>query len=1292
MSGSPEILRPRRTAKAFLARLRVRALEERGPIARATMWIRLSEAYTDLGRAAQALDCAERACGDATDPHALMRFAEALSVTSREEEAIGVLAQVAQCAVPELAKRALLLSAETSARLGQVLAAARTWRVLLGQDSRAQECDAFFASAGDWNPPENDEGPNDATERPRWRRAWLEARPKDIRCADEVSAHYMASGETGAALCVWSELARNDTTDGSALMRGVELALREQRMSDVLAWYVLHPSAARASAAMPRLARALREMGLGALEHQALMRDVDIAARGDHLSVRRALASLAETEGRLFEAGAELWRGSAMLDPSERMQALLALGFCSRSESDASERATLLAALRAEVPSSPEDGVPTLEALLGYPDLHEAYARRAAELWLQAPSAAIAIHALRGAVLVEDVRLEDEALAYLHAIDVHAGWDGWRVRAAMRAGDAALSLELAKLMSDVQLAPVVHWARILRCAEAAGASAVVAEAWEKLASMSEASLREVMRVASARAAHESGSVAKAIGTATATLQQSDSALARLEALRILTSAGTSPQAFDGWVQAVLETKPSTTLWLSCMEMVANCKGVASDNVARELLHALQSDRYLALASLRAAVALARHIRESLSLRQLFSKVTEPGRTSRAEMAELAIELLPHFLKADLCAAEADAQVWLRRSGVDTGVQRDALLRIADAFGSDRLACDVLCSCLDRMSLSSQDALEITRALATRHAALGDTDAETLCVADALMNAPDEHGDLDVWALQILDEDRGVGADAKLYLAEAVAQRSRRVGVGASDAENAWRRLGKWRWEMGDDKSGAMSAWGEAAALSTNAEPYAELALQAVRTFGPTEAFEVLDHYAHQLGEPRTRGLVRLELAALALQSPGRNDVAFRYARECVVEGINVVRALDICEQSESAELALSEVYEGVAARATGHHGSRTLHMRASLYFERRGHGPLAFEHALRAVVVDPRSSTALARVVHTISWSLEPERAVAALERAAGRVKDGALRVDLRVTAAVVLAGCEGQCAPSLTRLVDAFVRTSDPSFAFGMARIASRASSIPRGVRDAVGRELERALDHVVSLSNARSAATCALSIAEFACEAVVPSAALRGFAIALMRDPCSGGYGALRERLSVLGKAPGASALVGKVAGEVLQWPDAAPIALTLLAELASRVDARSAQARFLLRRAELTKLPADAQAAASAAQGLPDLVLTERVASLHLDGREDPHTRDHVAYADALRSRITQETDKESKAMLRLRRAAVLSDRLGRDAEAVEELEAALHEHPEHSGVAAFLKSLRGPLQGDHAASRP
>lgn len=695
--------RPRKAGRAYLARLRVRAVAERGPIARSAMWVRLSEAYTDIGKSWLALACAEQAQQAAGDHAVSMRLSEALAVTHREEEALEVLARLEYEAHPSIVLRARVLSAEIAGRRGMTVHAARMWRALLGRDPQAHERYWAFGSVSGAPPPRAEDAPADATERPRWHRAWHESRPADVACAEEAAALYLTAGEVGSALYLWSEFARGIESPEVGLLRGVEIAVRENRNTELVAWYILHERLARRSEVMPKLVRALREVGLGPLEHLALVRDVETGTGVDSMAYRRALAAEQEAAGQGFNAGAELWRAPGLLTESERQQALEALGFGPRSVSGDLTRSELVSLLRAG--ELPEAGAhkSILDSLLGYPDLQEGYARLATEIWTYEPTGETALHALRAAVLSENASLEDEVVTWLTMAQSGASWDAWLVRAAWRRGDMARAMACALAARDASSAPVVYWARVVRAAEAAHDAAEEARAWCKLAQVCDPSAKGILLSAAVRASAAAGESTEAVRLAEEAIASGSSVISRMGALRFLVEEGAGARTPARWVEVILEAKPPRAQWLGAVYALAQLR---ESGVVQELLRAYQSDRYVCSEGLRAMVNLTLHASDAATVRQLFQGLTQTSGAPRRDVAELALAVLPVFLHSDLRAAEFAAQEWLRVSGLDTFALLESLLAIAEVAGSDRLASSALMSALDRLQLAPMQRSEL----------------------------------------------------------------------------------------------------------------------------------------------------------------------------------------------------------------------------------------------------------------------------------------------------------------------------------------------------------------------------------------------------------------------------------------------------------------------------------------------------------------------------------------------------------------------------------------------------------
>jgi hypothetical protein len=227
-------------------------------------------------------------------------------------------------------------------------------------------------------------------------------------------------------------------------------------------------------------------------------------------------------------------------------------------------------------------------------------------------------------------------------------------------------------------------------------------------------------------------------------------------------------------------------------------------------------------------------------------------------------------------------------------------------------------------------------------------------------------------------------DAQLWRLRAKAERFAE-GEDSDGASWAWRDLGAALWDWADDRAGALDSWRRAARIAPTGP--ATLALDLVAFAGAKFAFEYLARAVETEPDDTTSSAMATAASHAALAA-GDAHVAFELAARGVARSPASADALEAAERAAEPageKVALSSLYDLVAANALGRFGRRAAHYRGARLFERGAEHALALKHAAQAFYAVPSEGSTFQFLARTAERAGDRPLAMRALEQVAER-------------------------------------------------------------------------------------------------------------------------------------------------------------------------------------------------------------------------------------------------------------------------------------------------------------------
>jgi tetratricopeptide (TPR) repeat protein len=318
-------------------------------------------------------------------------------------------------------------------------------------------------------------------------------------------------------------------------------------------------------------------------------------------------------------------------------------------------------------------------------------------------------------------------------------------------------------------------------------------------------------------------------------------------------------------------------------------------------------------------------------------------------ADLFADALSELGRLDADRAAVVARRALDVFGPKSSALRDAMLGVAEGASDHAFTVSILERWLSAGAEGSHRR-EVLLRLADLRLRLGDEEGEARTLARAVregFGGPE----VDQRIERPTDADGGTRRqatpDALVWRMRTSAARLAQGGDAAS-AVWAWRDLGGALWDLADDRIGAIEAWQRAARVARGGQ--ATLALDLVAFAGAAFAFKYLARLVEMEPDDATSAVIGAEAAGAAL-SVGEARFAFDLAARGLARSPACAEALDAAERAAhpaSEQVALSALYDLVAARSFGRFGRRATHYRGARFFERSGDHTLSLKHAAQA--------------------------------------------------------------------------------------------------------------------------------------------------------------------------------------------------------------------------------------------------------------------------------------------------------------------------------------------------------
>ena len=1052
------------------------------------------------------------------------------------------------------------------------------------------------------------------------------------------------------------------------------------------------------------------------LAYQALETRNDRELRGE-------LAGWLTGAGRLLEAGVVLLQASESYHDEHRREVLLEAGllFARGGDLRGAVRSLGEAAVLAQDDPRPLEALAALACFA--PDVVSP--ERAARLWLDAArrypadSDSALEHTVRSFCVAPTLAEAAESYADSLARQGRAGAADHvlRVHGAAAAGESDAVRQRPGLAWAVGAWPTAIGAALEACIQASPQDEERDMALRDLLERSEVAERLGATLATQNAAAEallaaartrsSMGRAKALVTASATLEPELRGVVLAIAAESYAAAGNAQRAATMAIEAAHVAPRLARAQAAAVELAAPAldpemlEDAAASLPASDALYAFIAERHAEAGELATALCWTRR---ALELRPGDSRLAAAllERANRTHdgtlIADAALDVLslPRPID-DLAPAVGATLETLGRCDADLAL--DLARRIVGAFGT----CDgPVWQALHATAIESRDP-DFERALLARRAASESLPQEEraalflrageLSLASGDAGRATEYAELAaphaelprleqlVDALEpaiegLSDDDR---SDAQLALGTAQAVIEERMGL--ESAWMAWRKLGGLRWDLAGDSLGAEEAFAAATRSDPARGPYL-YARDLCDRVGVAAAFPLLRDRANV--DDGVGHLFARALAALAriAARDGERAVAVDAAVEALRHDPGRSEALAVLETEAtgtSGVAALDSAYDLLAQTALGRYGYRAAHYRGARQLEQRGAYREALRHALAAFEAVPGEGVTYKLALRLTERCDDRDALVRSLSSVAGTAPPESRGLWLKRAGAVAAQKATVGRETRFDLVLKAF-RLRPTSELVDELRQAVR-ELLDHGDDEVVRMRFERALVSALPRLTGPRGARTALGLCKLAAQ-TLRDARLAVMSVQRAMDIDLEGT----DYEPVLALAPN------------LASDDAAAVALlehirelhgqSRYALPPSLLELGHALERALERAGART--PSSAPPPPSEPPpppGPPDIA-----AAVPQDGQAESQARargDHQAIAELLASRIQTTTDIQQRRLIRLRRAAVLEQRLGQVDEACRELERILEEAGEDPTALRYLADLKH-RRGQHRAA--
>ncbi|MCL2725005.1 MAG: hypothetical protein FWD69_11270 [Polyangiaceae bacterium] len=551
-----------------------------------------------------------------------------------------------------------------------------------------------------------------------------------------------------------------------------------------------------------------------------------------------------------------------------------------------------------------------------------------------------------------------------------------------------------------------------------------------------------------------------------------------------------------------------------------------------------------------------------------------------------------------------------------------------------------------------------------------------------------------------------------------------------DAIASLRELGAALWDMAGDRSRALATWLRAAALDSSIG-YRTLRMDLSAFADAEYAANCLAELVDRESDPGRSGILAHEASCAALEI-GELSRALSLAQMALERHPGRVEAIETAEKACSglgSAPEMSALYDQVARGARGRFGRRAAHHRAARYFESASIPMLALKHAAQAFIALPSESTTLRLLARTAARAQKGSMAARTVEHVADFSRSRAVRARWLVLAAELAAhDLEGN-HQRFELLIKAMIAAPSTATIAGLASVTRDLIALGPEDAHALALRLERASDSLVTKLEGPEGARIAVAFAKSALDVfgdapwawraiahasdvdadIDEYADLIGFAPALAQAEdaaralarvmamCDKPYAnvghALLRLAGTIAKALGddaarARAFVMAVekesdSDEIISEADEAVLAYSdpsLSERFSKSVDAsrRSAALRAIAKK--LTEA-GELEAAAIKLERVHDIAPNDAEADVAIEALlvSRANHEELAAHLKRRAERLVGEANAETRRAVRLRRVAVLEQRLDRLEDAAAELEQVLVESPGHASALHWLADL-------------
>lgn len=494
-----------------------------------------------------------------------------------------------------------------------------------------------------------------------------------------------------------------------------------------------------------------------------------------------------------------------------------------------------------------------------------------------------------------------------------------------------------------------------------------AEALDALAAFAQTELQPIWLLAAADAWSRAGNFEKAREAVEAALRLEPNSPRALSLLADLDREAGDPRG--AWtIPRSFETLPKSENYRAMARMAAEAGDLALALLWTQPWLALRPGDPDALAE---TIRLALATKDEARLDKALSLALErplPRTTTAA--------LLANFIEVAYRQSPARGLSMARRAIEELGPvepARRAVLAVAEEAGDKAFLAAILegALALDGAVGEESHRAELRLALLDARLALGDQAGALRVVSDALRESdlpPEE-------ALSRLPKRLPESPDAVFTYLEIEAEALLLLGPARlDDAGAALRRLGGARWDLAEDREGAVAAWIRAEGLLER--PRGEgIASDLMQFTDADAALRLLESFASAADDAQAQAISLMAAAKIALDQ-GENERAAQLADDALLTARDGTEALSLLEKaSEAAEDfdTLDAAYHRLA-RAERDAGLRhSMRIRAARHLDRAGRSSLALNHLVDAFEASPADETTLSLLVEVaVKASAEP--------------------------------------------------------------------------------------------------------------------------------------------------------------------------------------------------------------------------------------------------------------------------------------------------------------------------------